>query len=114
MIQKKLFLAAIASLILSLIVLSEVSYLLLDDPVEYRSEDPEEKREVEEVGESESESEFKKLLKLPSRDGLLQTANQTHQLAQLSHSKDEAFTSGKAGADLPLFILFCQLKVDFC
>lgn len=112
MIQKKLFIAAIASLILSLIVLSEVSYLLLDDPVEYRSEDPEEKREVEEVGES--ESEFKKLPKLPSLDGLLQSANQPYQLAQLSHSKDEAFTSRKAGADLPLFILFCQLKVDLC
>lgn len=114
MIQKKLFITAIASLILSLIVLSEVSYLLLDASDEYRSEDPEERREVEETGESEPESEYKKLLKLPSPNGLLQTFNQSYPFAQLSHSKDEAFTSPKAGADLPLFILFCQLKVDFC
>lgn len=112
MSKKKLFISAIASLILSLIVLSEVSYMLLDDPVEYRTEEQEENRDLEELEESESENKFKRLLKLPSFEGVLASTNTAH--TSFFHSKAKKGISGKARLDLPLFILFCQLKVDFC
>ena len=108
MYKSKLLLAAIASLILSLIVLSEVSYMLLDDPAEYLEESYEE-REFDE-----SEEDFRKLLRLPSHNGILYSASRLAEVTQVQFKTDHRHSALTVASTPPLFILYCSLKLDLC
>ena len=107
MFSKKSFLIIITSLILGVLVLSEVSFFILDDPIE-KVEEKEENRELEEF--EEVEKGHKKLysLKLPFH-------NETFVFNPLvvERSKKVAyFLRSKQQNSSPLYILHCSLKID--